>query len=319
MDYTRTKLYGVTRKRDLKSILRHSLTKSFLKNANIKYEPFIHQKPKPRLIENPFPELKALQRRIKDLLFDLDFPENVFSGVKGKSYIDNGLYHIDCNYFIKIDLSKFFPNTHREKVFDFFFSKLKMNKDIAEVMTNLTTIDLGNLFTDDIKMFLKSKNIKVYNHLPSGSPISSIMSYLANIDMFNEIEKLCIDKDYKITFYVDDITISSKSSIDLGIVKEIAIIINNHYHKMNYEKLKVYNDSEYKKITGCVISANELIIPNKTRYKISKLIKEEYNEKELNRLLGLTRHAQLFDNSKYKSLEKTVKDKLKELRQSHYE
>ena len=38
-----------------------------------------------------------------------------------------------------------------------------------------------------VKDFIEEKGIKYTNHLPSGSPISSILSYLANNKMFNEL------------------------------------------------------------------------------------------------------------------------------------
>lgn len=314
MIFNKTKLYGITRKRDLKVILKTDLPKTFVKNANKQYKPFIYKYPKPRLIENPHRNLKLIQSRIKDLLFEMDYPDYVFSGIKGKSYIGNALYHINSSYFLKIDLSKFFPNTHREKIFDFFAIKLNMNNDIADIMTNLTTVNLKELMNNEIKEFLDIKKITSYNHLPSGSPISSVMSYLANIDMFDEIVNLCYKNNYIITIYVDDITISSDNPIDKKIVSIISKIIKKNYHKMNRSKLKTYETSDFKKITGCVIKKNELIIPNKTRYKISKLIKEEYTEKELNRLLGLIRSAQLFDKNKYNALKNQALYKLQELK-----
>ena len=66
---------------------------------------------------------------------------------------------------------------------------------------------------------------------------------------------------------------------------------------------------DYKKITGCVIKNHELIIPNKTRYKIAKLLKQEnYTEKEINSILGLINNAHLFDKSKYNDLQKKIKN-----------
>ena len=36
----------------------------------------------------------------------------------------------------KLDLSKFFPNTHREKIYNFFLKKLKMKPDVAKLITD---------------------------------------------------------------------------------------------------------------------------------------------------------------------------------------
>ena len=39
-------------------------------------------------------------------------------------YIDNSDFHIKSNYFLKMDMSKFFPNTSREKIFNFYNKKI---------------------------------------------------------------------------------------------------------------------------------------------------------------------------------------------------
>lgn len=45
---------------------------------------------------------------------------NVFSVVKGKSYIDNGVYHLNCNYLVSLEIKNFFSNICREIKFTNF-------------------------------------------------------------------------------------------------------------------------------------------------------------------------------------------------------
>lgn len=316
MDYSKTKLYKVVRKRDLSKILKGWLNSDLVHNANVLYSPYIQKNPKPRLIENPKDQLKFLQRIIKNLLFELDYPINVFSGLPSKCYIDNALYHIDSSYFLKIDLTKFFPNTHREKIYHFYKEKLLMSSDVAEIMTNLSTINLKLIENSSIESFLFEKKLNVYNHLPSGSPISSVLSYLANIDMFDEIQDLCLKNQCRVSFYVDDITVSSNNEIPKRLLNEIERIVNKHFHNINKGKTKTYFSTDYKKITGCVISNNkELVIPNKTRKKIISLMQtKKYDEKNLQKLLGLVRTAQMYEKNKYLSLQRYLKIKQQDLK-----
>ena len=199
MDFSKSPLYGILRKRDLNQLIKarvHNINK-----YNVEYKPYIDRKPKKRLIEAPKYNLKLIQKRIKKYLDCFDYPDNVFSGIKGRSYIDNAYYHIDSNYFLKMDLSKFFPNTSREKIYKFYSNKMKMKNDIAAIMSDLSTVDLTDIMTKEIEDFILEKGIRHINHLPSGSPISSILSYLANIDMFNELDLLAKkynDLQYKI-------------------------------------------------------------------------------------------------------------------------
>lgn len=308
MDFSKSPLYGISRKRDLNQLIKarvHNINK-----YNVEYKPYIDRKPKKRLIEAPKYNLKLIQKRIKKYLDCFDYPDNVFSGIKGRSYIDNAYYHIDSNYFLKMDLSKFFPNTSREKIYKFYSNKMKMKNDIAAIMSDLSTVDLTDIMTKEIEDFILEKRIRHINHLPSGSPISSILSYLANIDMFNELDLLAKKYNCIVSFYVDDIIFSSKNKISKAIVKEAERIITKYDQVVNIAKTKSYITSDYKKITGCVIYNHELLIPNKTKYKIAKLLKQDnYTTKEINSILGLINNAHLFDKEKYNDLQYKIKNK----------
>lgn len=308
MDFSKSPLYGILRKRDLNQLIKarvHNINK-----YNVEYKPYIDRKPKKRLIEAPKYNLKLIQKRIKKYLDCFDYPDNVFSGIKGRSYIDNAYYHIESNYFLKMDLSKFFPNTSREKIFKFYSNKMKMKNDIAAIMSDLSTVDLTDIMTKEIEDFILEKGIRHINHLPSGSPISSILSYLANIDMFNELDLLAKKYNCIVSFYVDDIIFSSKNKISKSIVKEAERIITKYDQVVNIAKTKSYITSDYKKITGCVIYNHELLIPNKTKYKIAKLLKQDnYTTKEINSILGLINNAHLFDKEKYNDLQYKIKNK----------
>lgn len=308
MDFSKSPLYGILRKRDLNQLIKarvHNINK-----YNVEYKPYIDRKPKKRLIEAPKYNLKLIQKRIKKYLDCFDYPDNVFSGIKGRSYIDNAYYHIDSNYFLKMDLSKFFPNTSREKIYKFYSNKMKMKNDIAAIMSDLSTVDLTDIMTKEIEDFILEKGIRHINHLPSGSPISSILSYLANIDMFNELDLLAKKYNCIVSFYVDDIIFSSKNKISKSIVKEAERIITKYDQVVNIAKTKSYITSDYKKITSCVIYNHELLIPNKTKYKIAKLLKQDnYTTKEINSILGLINNAHLFDKEKYNDLQYKIKNK----------
>lgn len=308
MNFSKIPLYGISRKIDLNQLLK---IKTHNNNKyNMQYKPYIEQKPKKRLIEAPKSELKIIQKRIKKYLDCFDYPDNVFSGIKGRSYIDNAYYHINSNYFLKMDLSKFFPNTSREKIYKFYFNKMKMENDIAAIMCDLSTVDLTSIMTKDIDEFIKEKGIMHVNHLPSGSSISSILSYLVNIDMFNELEILAKRNNCIVSFYVDDIIFSSKNKISKSIVKDAERIITKYGQIVNIKKTKSYITNDYKKITGCVIYNHELLIPNKIKYKIAKLLKqEEYTTKEINSILGLINNAHLFNKEKYNDLQYKIKNK----------
>ena len=269
MDYKNCELYKVKRKRDL-FVLLH-IDENKLIEELYKYRVCI--KDKKRLLEKPSEELKKIQRNILNKLYQLNFPEYVFSGIRGRSAFGNAIYHINCKYMLKLDMSKFFPNTHRNSIYEFFKNKLKMSSDVALICTDIVTVnyDRENVIIEDgVYEFLRLKRIKNTNHLPSGTPTSQILSYLANIDMFDAIIEYTTGHKLQCTIYVDDITVSSMTRhISKKEESEIKNIIRKHKQNLSKGKTIRYGANEYKKVTGFVIAPNnKLVIPNKIKSKI---------------------------------------------------
>ena len=311
MDFKNCELYKVKRKRDL-FILLH-IDENKLKEELYKYRVCI--KDKKRLLEKPSEELKKIQRNILNKLYQFDYPKYVFSGIKGRSALGNAIYHINCKYMLKLDMSKFFPNTHRNSIYKFFKNKLKMNSDVSLICTDIVTVnyDKENVVIEDgVYEFLKLKKIKNTNHLPSGTPTSQILSYLVNIDMFDEIIEYTNKHKLICTIYVDDITISSTyRCITKKEESEIKNIIRKHKQNLSKGKTIRYGENEYKKVTGFVIAPNnKLVIPNKIKSKIkvqTKFVrKKELDIHRKNSIVGLTNFADISVNGKYRGLRKSL-------------
>lgn len=79
MKYTACPLYGIQSKKMLKYIL-HIKNEDLLKQERVAsmISPYVDRSKKPRLIEPPQAELKAVQKRIKTLLGKIEVPNNVF-------------------------------------------------------------------------------------------------------------------------------------------------------------------------------------------------------------------------------------------------
>ncbi len=311
MDFKDCELYKVKRKRDLYILLR--IDEGKLGHEVNKYKVCI--KDKKRLLEKPSEELKRIQRNILNKLYQLNFPEYVFSGIKGRSAFGNAIYHIDCKYMLKLDMSKFFPSTHRNKIYEFFKNKLKMSSDVAAICTDIVTVNYHKenvVIEEGVYEFLKLKKIKNTNHLPSGTPTSQILSYIVNIEMFDEIVEYTNKHKLQCTIYVDDITISSRNRyITKKEESEIKNIIRKHKQNLSKGKTIRYGENEYKKVTGFVISPNnKLVIPNKIKSKIKKqtkfVRKNEIDLHSKNSIIGLTNFADISVNGKYRGLRKTL-------------
>ncbi len=277
MDLTTCKLYRIQRKRDLAVLLKIENIKKIGQISN-SYIPYIANETKKRLIEPvESEELKKIQKNIQLLLKEIKYNDNVFSGVPGKSYIDNGKYHIGCKNIVALDISKFFPNINREKVYNFFKYKMENSSDVAKILTDLCTIDLRkiNNLDKNVIEYINEKKIRFMNHIPTGSSISCILSYLVNYIMFDEIDTLCREYNCKMSVYVDDIVISSSEIINNNLISKVIAIIKNNGYRISKSKLKHYKTNEFKRVTGSILSKDgkKLVVPNKIKYRRIKITK----------------------------------------------
>lgn len=317
IDPSKSNLFKLSTKKYLMILLKVP-TKEYLNQNFIakQINPYIQANPKPRLIEVPSDSIKKIQRNIKCELNKIEVPSNVFSGIKGKSYIDNATIHQNCKFLFKIDLTAFFPCITRETVYNFFKFDLRTSSDIANILTNFVTIDLTLCDIqnpESVEQFLLSKGIKTTNHLISGSPASQILSYLSNRNMFDELQTFCDKNDIIMSIYVDDITFSSQHKISHKHKEIIYNIISKHLYKLSRTKVKYYTNNYPKSVTGTIISPNgRLIIPNSLSRKIVNELRnykrnplDEHSQK---RLQGLIIAAQQTEPAKFRNMYNYVRN-----------
>lgn len=273
--FTECPLFGLQSKKMLAHLLHIEDSKLFKQEyvASL-VSPYIDRNGKQRLIEPPQEELKIIQKRLKVMLGKIVVPDNVFSGIKGRSYADNAKLHIGENrrMLFKIDLTAFFPTVTRETVYRFFKEDLRCSPDISEILTNFTTIDLEksnatNL--EDVYAFLINKGVTCKNHLISGAPTSQIMSYLVNYPMFDEMQTIADENNATMTIYVDDVTFSSEHRISQQFTSRIVNVVKKYGYKISKSKVKKYTKLYPKLVTGVIIdSTGQPTVKNSMRLKI---------------------------------------------------
>lgn len=308
---TKSNLYKQSSKKFLMKIL-HITNKNYLKQEYVVKQicPYIAHLPKSRLIEVPSISLKKIQKCIKKELNKIEVPDNVFSGVKGKSYVQNAEIHKSNKYLFKIDLTAFFPCITRNTVYSFFKNCLNTTSDIANILTNFTTVDLTLCDIDDpesVEKFMQLKEIRTSNHLISGSPTSQILSYLVNYQMFDDIQNLCDKNNITMSIYVDDITFSSPYKISHRFKESVYNIISRHLYKLSQNKVKYYTYGYPKLVTGAIISQDgSLKVRNslslKTINEFKKYKSHPDNINSLKKLRGLVIAARQIEPTKFQSI-----------------
>lgn len=218
-----------------------------------------------RLITAPRNNLKKIQKRILKLITFVKRPEWLISGERGKNYIDNGKFHQQSHYLLTMDIKKFYENCKREFVYRFFRYTMCMSGDIAEILTNIVTLE---------------------QKIPTGCPTSQLIAYYAYQEMFENIKKIANKYNCVFTLYVDDMTFSSKRPFNPDKLRnEIDIELRKYGHRPKYSKVQYYSRNSNKLVTGVVISKDHnLLVANKLQKKIydnaMKLKKVNGNKKE---------------------------------------
>lgn len=108
-------------------------------------------------------------------------------------------------------------------------------------------------------MAKKLTDIITYNGgIPTGYPTSQIMAFYAYSDMFLEISDLAKQCGCKFTLYVDDMTFSNKDPFSPNqLTHMVDCVLGKYGHKPKYRKVKYYRPSDYKPITGTVVTPEQ--------------------------------------------------------------
>lgn len=220
---------------------------SSLKNKTNVYHYFKHGK---RNIQTPTGELYRIHNRIASLLTRIIQPDYLFSGIKGKSYIENAKEHLHAKEILTTDITAFFPSTSRKMIFWFFKDNLQCSYEIANTLADLCSVE---------------------GRLPTGSQISMPLAYWVNAKMFDELNDLAKDKGLKMTVYVDDVTFSG-DKIPTGFKYQIERIIKKHKHSIKLEKTILYNQQSAKEVTGLILKDGSVLPPNRQFRKFHKLL-----------------------------------------------
>lgn len=205
-----------------------------------------------RFITEPVRDLLRVHRRLLLLLRRIAPPNYLHSAIKKRSYKTNAEVHINGKNVLKIDIKKFYPAVKFHRVHEFFRSSLRCSPDIAVILAKLCTVETNKYGCV---------------HLPTGSCVSPILSFLVNQKMFDAIEAECAQAGCTFTVYVDDITISGEAATTTLLAKIASKI---HQYGYEYHKIKTYFGCPAE-VTGLIVNGRELHLPNQRKRRIEEL------------------------------------------------
>jgi hypothetical protein len=200
-----------------------------------------------RTIEEPKPHLKLVQQRFARLLAQIETPEYLHSGVKGRSYITNANAHGADLPCIKLDIKKFFPSSSSHYVQRFFEEVLEYPPDVASRAKRLLTYD---------------------GHLPTGGNASTILSFWAYKPMFDEIEALAKRHQCEFSLYVDDMSITGMFA-NRKCQQEARRIVSRY--ALRAHKAKAFSSGQPRILTGIAKTRRGREVPHRRAKGIAQL------------------------------------------------
>lgn len=212
---------------------------------------------KTRQIEDPLPNLKKIHARLGDLLSRIMAPQYLMCPVRGRSYISNAAAHHDAKTIVSLDVANYFPSTTDRRVYWFFNKVVNCSTDVAGLLTSLCTAS---------------------GRLPTGSPVSPILSYFAHISLWDEIATLCAGHNCTFSLYVDDITISGDA-----VPGELTWKANQLVHAVGLrtnKKKQRRHENGRAEVTGVILDNGAFRVP-KRGYKNLHLRKLQLSKANL--------------------------------------
>ena len=208
-----------------------------------------------RWIEAPDPELKAIQKRILALLYQMAPSPQAHGFATGRGIVSNARVHTGKRYIVKLDLKDFFPSITRSMI-------LKQWND-------------SGLITPEnrIRMETLLNLCLLENRLPQGAPTSPAISNLVCRRLDFILAKFARHHKMKYTRYADDLTFSSDSDSCYRLIPVIRRIVEQYGFRINERKVNVLKRHQRQTVTGLVVNqVKQTSVPRRKRLKLRAFV-----------------------------------------------
>jgi RNA-directed DNA polymerase len=177
--------------------------------------------------------LKSIQRRIAAILNRKEFPSYMYGSIKKRNNIQNAQLHVGHQYFLTIDLKKFFPNISHRQVNRMFVNN-GFSHCVARILTQLSTHQYS---------------------LPQGAPSSPVIANLVFKQTTDKLQELSRNNRVTFTSFLDDLTFSSNYCFK-KLIRQIIEVLKNDDFFPSYEK--IHYRKRYCEVTGLFVKKHGL-------------------------------------------------------------
>jgi RNA-directed DNA polymerase len=171
-----------------------------------------------RTIEVPYPNLKAVQRKLLDKVLSKLSVSTMLFGGKGSSPRKAVEIHTKKPLVITMDIMDFFPSVKKNMVRHALLAR-GAEPEVAKLLTRLTTHR---------------------NHVPHGAPTSPYITRMVLHPVAEHIERLIsgIGHNADASIYVDDLTLSGPNGLE-RLQNTIVNIFERHHFHMHPDKIRI--------------------------------------------------------------------------------
>ena len=205
-----------------------------------------------RWIEDPEPALKKVQKRLNHLLqctyffrrtdAAYGFLMNPDGDPEPRNIKTNAERHLGCQWLFNADIEDFFHQVEAEQVRQLFLAPpFGFKAEIAALLTQLTTFK---------------------GRLPMGAPTSPVLSNFGSIEMDKDLTDLAKWEGWRYTRYADDMSFSSNKAFPDYYRERITTVVHGADYSFNQTKFKLMSPDEVKTVTGLVLNADKVALPD---------------------------------------------------------
>lgn len=227
--------------------IRESDVRRIMLTAPIKYKtyPILKRSGKKRMISQPTPEVKILQRALARIFLNhLPIHPAATAYRQGMSLVDNVTPHLQAGPILKMDFRDFFPSIRSED----WESYCRETGCLTDPQDILLTSHL---------LFQRPKGGRVLR-LAIGAPSSPVMSNILMMKIDTAIADKMSEDQITYTRYADDLTFSAKRTGYLvKTISDVASIIRAHQFPklaLNAEKTTYITKRYGRYVTGLTIT-----------------------------------------------------------------
>ena len=204
-----------------------------------------------RYIEDPFPVLKQMQRKLNFYLQGVyyfvctdaayGFMLNAKRDPTPRHILSNAQQHLGCNWLFNVDIEDFFHQVGLDEVYKIFLSyPFEFEEDLAMLLAELCCNQ---------------------GRLPMGAPTSPVLSNFACRELDKELLELSNWAGWTFTRFADDMSFSSQKQIEASEKEKIFSLLREHNFPPNPEKIKMMGPQDVKSVTGLVLQGKEVVLP----------------------------------------------------------